>query len=1125
MRCTKCGAKSNTGRKFCTACGSPLSTRCPKCGAENVPLSAYCEDCGSALTPDASPAALISNQIKPTSTEIRFTSVQPGASLATDGERKTVTALFADIKGSTELTRDIDPEEARAIIDPALKIMIDAVRRYEGYVVQSLGDGIFALFGAPLAHEDHPQRALYAALDMQKALRDQAARLETQGKPTLEARIGINSGEVVMRTVETGGRVEYTPVGHVSNLAARMQTIAPAGGIAISEETRRLVEGYFELRGLGPTEVKGVAEPLNVYEVTGLGSLRTHFQVSARRGLTKFVGREHEIAEMKRALSVALGEQGQIVALVGEAGAGKSRLVHEFKAMLPSESKLLEAYSVSHGKASPYQPAIELLNDYFGIRAEDDEQRRRERVSAKITAIEPALNDTLPYLFMLLGIPETTDLLAQMDAQIKRRRTLEAIKRILFRESLTQPLVVIFEDLHWLDSETEALLKLLADSLAVARILLLVNYRPEYRCEWGSRSYYTELRIDPLGQDEAESLLTSLLGDAAELEPLRRLIIERTGGNPFFIEEMVQTLFEQGVLARNGVVTLARAVTEIKVPSTVQGVLASRIDRLPQRGKDLLQTLAVIGRESSLGLITSVSPDAKEELELMLSDLQLAEFVYEQPALADTEYIFKHALTQEVAYNSILIERRKQIHTRIGQALESLFKGRLDDHLSDLAYHYARSTDIPKAIEYLQRAGELALARSSFRDAVDKLNSAIEFTRSLPAGNEQTRQEMVLQLLLGSALTGFKGYGSADREAAYRRAAQLCHQTEENRDLFPVLWNLCQLNIQRAELETARELGYEALRLAERLQDPTLIGPAEYNLGEICFWAGEPFKSLEHCERAGALYDLGAQSSTAWLYGMDLLAMNSCVAAFAEFMLGNPDQALNRTRAARERAGRNPHLFSRTYALTGVAGSYVLSRAVDETKEVAEQAIAVCTEHGLTELLAWAKCLRGLALVGQGMPSEGIAELTEGIEVSDSVGLQVSRTMFVCFLAEGYAKAGNRERASQLLAEAFDRASRTGERFYECELHRLQGEVDLMGDRPNTKAAYNRFRAAVELARKQGTKAWELRATVSLARLLAKQDDGNEARTMLAEIYGWFTEGFDTADLKDAKALLDELSA
>jgi class 3 adenylate cyclase len=466
MRCTKCGTESTTGRKFCAACGSPLTNRCSKCGAENAPLSAYCEDCGNALADNPAPAALISTQTTPTSTELRFTAAQPEAALATEGERKTVTALFADIKGSTELLRDLDPEEARSIIDPALKIMIDAVRRYEGYVVQSTGDGIFALFGAPLAHEDHPQRALYAALDMQRALREQVARVAAQGKPTLEARIGVNSGEVVMRTVETGGRVEYTPVGHVTNLAARMQTIAPAGGIVITEDTRRLVEGYFELRGLGPTEIKGVAEPLNVYEVTGLGPLRTHFQVSARRGLTKFVGREREIAEMKRALSLALGGQGQIVAAVGEAGAGKSRLVYEFKGRLPSECKLLEAYSVSHGKASAYLPVLALLYDYFDIKDTDDKTQRRDKIESRLSALDPALKDMLPLLYTLVGLHEGPDPHAQMDAQIKRRRTLDAIKRIIIRESLNQAVVVIFEDLHWLDSETQALLDLLADSIA-----------------------------------------------------------------------------------------------------------------------------------------------------------------------------------------------------------------------------------------------------------------------------------------------------------------------------------------------------------------------------------------------------------------------------------------------------------------------------------------------------------------------------------------------------------------------------------------------------------------------------------------------------------------------------------
>src|SRR3984957_4997920 len=398
--------------------------RCAKCGSENPESKRFCGDCGTALSPV--PAA----QSQSDSADATTTDLSIEATLLPEGERKTVTALFADLKGSTEVMADLDPEEARAIIDPALRIMIDAVRRYEGYVVQSTGDGIFALFGAPAAYEDHPQRALYAALLMQQQLREHGERRAAAGHAALEARIGINTGEVVVRTVETGGRVEYTPIGHTANLASRLQTIAPTGSIAVSEHTRRLVEGYFEMRALGPTAVRGISEAIEVYEVIGLGSLRTHFELSTRRVLTKFVGRESELEQMRRALELAVARQGQVVAVVAEAGTGKSRLYYEFKATLPAACKVLEAYSVSHGKASAWLPVLELLRKYFGLADGDDAAARREKVSATLAALEPALQDPLPYLFGLLGIVEGPDSLAQMDPQIKKHSTLAAIKRI-----------------------------------------------------------------------------------------------------------------------------------------------------------------------------------------------------------------------------------------------------------------------------------------------------------------------------------------------------------------------------------------------------------------------------------------------------------------------------------------------------------------------------------------------------------------------------------------------------------------------------------------------------------------------------------------------------------------------
>ena len=744
MICAKCSNDNPADASFCEGCGAKLELVCPTCSTLASPGARFCKKCGTALA--------ATHPAGPTESLIRVIADADTASEAIEGERKTVTALFADIKGSTELMRDLDPEEARAIVDPALKLMIDAVHQYDGYVVQSTGDGIFALFGAPVAHEDHPQRAVHAALAARDDLRRRGEELRRQGGAGVEVRIGINTGEVVMRSVQTGGHTEYSPIGHAINVASRMQSAAPADGIVVSAETQHLVEGYFELRALGPTELKGIAGPIDVYEVMGTGALRDHFDVAARRGLTKFVGREDELEQMRRALEQAMGGHGQIVAVMAEAGTGKSRLVYEFKATMPTSCKVLEAYSVSHGKASAWLPVLELLRDYFAIADTDDAATRREKIRAALAALDPALQDTLPYLHGLLGIVEGPDPLAQMDPQVKRRRTLDAIKRIVLRESLNQPVVVIFEDLHWIDDQTQALLDLLADSIANAHVLLLVNYRPEYRHEWTNKSHYVQLGLNPLGRESAEVLLAALLGEGVDLNPLKRLVIERTGGNPFFIEEIVQGLFDEGALVRNGAVKVTRSLPQLRLPSTVQGILAARIDRQSGEHKQLLQTLAVIGRESSFGLLTQLAPHLDTQLERMLAELRAAEFIYEQPSATGVEYVFKHALTQEVAYNSLLIERRNQLHERVGQALESIFADQLDDHLTQLAHHYSHSDNLDKAVEYLGRAGQQALQRSSHLDAIDRLNAAIDLLKKLADSSERDRRELPLQLTLGPAL-------------------------------------------------------------------------------------------------------------------------------------------------------------------------------------------------------------------------------------------------------------------------------------------------------------------------------------------------------------------------------------
>jgi class 3 adenylate cyclase/predicted ATPase len=1123
MRCAKCGSENPVGKKFCGDCGASLANRCSQCGADNPPDKPFCGDCGAALLTH-NPTAR-SRALSRPGPEIATTTEQAKAPTTVEGERKTVTALFADIKGSTELMREIDPEEARAVIDPVLQLMMDAVHRYDGYVVQSAGDGIFALFGAPVAHEDHPQRAVHAAIAMRDALRRRDVDLP--GRPAAEVRIGINTGEVVMRLVHTGGHTEYTPVGHAANLAARMQSVAPAGGIVISEDTRRLVEGYFELHELGPTEVKGVAEPVKVYEVLDAGQLHGHFDLAMRRGLTKFIGREGELKQMVHALELAHGGHGQIVAVGAEAGTGKSRLFCEFKATLPAECKVLEAYSVSHGKASAWLPVLELLHDYFGIQEADDPATRREKVRAALAALDPVLWDTQSYLFALLAIPESPDPLAQMNAQIKRKRMMEALKRIVLRESLKQPIVIIFEDLHWIDDQTQALLDVLADGIANAHVLMLVNYRPEYRHEWTNKSYHSQLRLDALGRKSATEMLSTLLGDGVELNPIKRLIIERAEGNPFFIEEMVQALFDQGAIVHNGAVKVARSLSQVRLPPTVQGLLASRIDRLSPAHKELVQMLAVMGRESPLALIKQVASPGDEELEPALSALQASEFIYEQPTAAGIEYTFKHALIQEVAYNSLLSERRKLLHELAGAALESLYALQLDDHLSELAHHYRHTDNASKAIEYLQRAGQQAMQRSAHGEAISSLTAAIDLVQQLPDSPDRIQRELHLQLAISPALMVVKGFGSPEMAHAFTRAHELCEGLDETPEFFPTLWGLWLVHWARAELPMAVELAKQLIQQAQQEEDRTHLLLAHLAQAENFLWIGEMLSAHEQFEMALSFYDRDRQQQLISLYyGHDAVVRTLGVAALVLGALGYPEQAFNKVEQVLALADELHHPQTFAFAQLILAMVYHDLRQASATKAAAETLITFSEEQGWGgDYSGVPTIFRGWAMASMGNHEEGIAVMRQGLAMYRTTGVKVSQPYLICPLAEACVEAGRLDEGLAALTEASTAVERNGNHYYEPEMHRVRGELALKRHEGNVAEAEACFRRAIEVARKQHARIFELRAANGLARLLALQDKRDEARTMLAEIYSWFTEGFDTADLKDAKALLDELSA
>jgi len=702
MQCRRCQHENSSRAKFCEECAAPLARTCSNCGTQVSPTAKFCPECASPVnTGAARPRFAAPGVYTPKHLAEKILT----SKAALEGERKQVTVLFADLKGSMELLADRDPEEARKLLDPVLEQMMEAVHRYEGTVNQVMGDGIMALFGAPLAHEDHAVRACYAALRMQESVKKYAEEVRRSHAAVVKIRVRLNSGEVVVRAIGSDLHMDYTAVGQTTHLAGRMEQIADPGAIVITPGTLALAEGYVEVKSLGPVPVKGLAEPVEVYEVTGAGSVRTRLQAATRRGLTRFVGRDTEVEQLRRAQQLAGNGRGQVAAIVGEAGVGKSRLFYEFTHSHRLQGWLvLESASLSYGKATSYLPVIDLLKGYFKIHEQDDLREIREKVTGKLLTLDEALKPAVTALLALLDVPVDDIGWQTLEPGQRRQRTLDAVKGLLLREAREQPLLLIFEDLHWIDSETQALLDGLIESLGSARLLLLVNYRPGYQHTWGSRTYYSQMRLDVLPAESAGELLEALLGDDPGLGPLKQLLVRR--GNPFFLEETIQTLVETGTLVgERGRYRLTQPVQTIQVPATVQVMLAARIDRLLPEDKRLLQVAAVIGKDVPFALLQAVAELPDDALRRGLDHLQDAEFVYETRMFPDPEYAFKHALTHEVSYGGLLQDRRRDLHARIVDAIETLHRDRLGEQIERLAHHALRGELGDKAVLHLRQAG------------------------------------------------------------------------------------------------------------------------------------------------------------------------------------------------------------------------------------------------------------------------------------------------------------------------------------------------------------------------------------------------------------------------------------
>jgi len=1103
MRCSRCQAENREGLRFCEDCGARLAATCPSCGAEVAPGKKFCGSCGTPVAAAQPESRYASPQ---TYTPKHLAEKILTSKSALEGERKQVTVLFADLKGSMELVADRDPEEARKLLDPVLERMMEAVHRYEGTVNQVMGDGIMALFGAPIAHEDHAVRACYAALDMQAAIRRHAEELRrSQGVP-LDIRVGLNSGDVVVRAIGSDLHMDYTAVGQTTHLAARMEQVAHPGTTVLTADTLRLAEGRVEVKLLGPVPVKGLEAPVEVYELTGAGPLRSRLHAAAARGLTRFVGRETELEQLRQALGRAVAGHGQVVTVVGEPGVGKSRLVWEVTHSHRVHGWLvLQAGSVSYGKATSYLPVVELLKSYFAIENRDGPRAVREKMTGKLLTLDRALEGSLPPLLALLDVATDDSQWLALDPLQRRRRTLDVLKRLLLRESQVQPLLVVFEDLHWIDSETQALLDGLVESLPAVRLLLLVNYRPEYQHQWGSRTYYTQLRLDPLPPESAEQLLGALLGPDTGLDPLKRMLIARTEGNPFFLEESVRSLVETRALTgERGAYQLARPLPAIQVPATVQAVIAARIDRLCAADKTLLQTASVVGKDVPLGLLQAIAELAEDELYAAIGRLQAAEFLYEAGIFPEIEYTFKHALTHDVAYGSLLQNRRRALHVRIVETIERIYADRLAEHVDRLAHHAFLGKDWAKAVTYLQQAGAKAFARSVHREAVSCFEDALTALTHLPETRETVEQAIDLRFDLRNALLPLAEWGRI--EGYLREAEALARTSNDQRRLGSVLGYMSGLHLNTGgRANDVRAFAQQVEAIGASLSDvPLQVAGRYYHV-----WLGALSGDYRGTERlCRTLMDSLPGDLSRERFG--LVAYPAVVSraflarALAE--LGVFDEGRDHGQEAVRLAEALDHPFSLIWAclnlghLEGLRGEFI--RATMPL----ERAVALSREWNIAYLTPIAMAALGHVYAGSGRVREGVSWLQQALTAYASAGIGYLHSMSTVRLGEAYLLAGRVEEARACGARAVVLARERGERGHEAWAHRIVGETASHHDCPDVAGAEAHLATSTALASELGMRPLVARCRLSLGKLHGRAGDRRAATEHLTTAMSMFRE-------------------
>ena len=1055
-------------------------------------------------------------------------SVLPAAPVrpASEAERRQLTVLFCDLVGSTQLSGQLDPEDLRAVVRAYQAAAAEVIQPYAGHIAQYLGDGLLVYFGYPTAHEDDARRAVHTGLGIVQAIVTLNIRLAAQYDVQLAVRLGIHTGPVVVGQMGGGGRHEHLALGETPNIAARLQGLAPANAVVISAVTARLVQNTFALEGLGTHTFHGVTEPMAVRRVRGLLATPSRDEEFFPAGVPLLVGREEESGLLRRRWEQSKAGAGQVVFISGEAGIGKSALVEGLRAQVRAEGLLRMAYRCSpYHTASALYPIITHLERLLQFAPEDSATTKLTKLEAGLRPSGLPLAEVVPLLAALLSVPLPMERYAALmvTPQQQKQQTLDTLVAWVAAEAERQPVLVAWEDLHWADPTTLEVLGLLVEQAPTVSMLHVLTYRPEFSPPWPPRSHITPLVLNRLERLQVEALITQRAGGKPLPAEVVQYIVAKTDGVPLYVEELTKMLLASPLLREEAdQYVLTGPLRTVAIPDTLQDALMARLDQL-KTAKEVAQLGAVLGREFPYELLQAIAPQDEKTLQAGLAQLVGAELLYQRGRPPRARYIFKHALIQDAAYASLLKSTRQQVHQQVAQVFEARFPALVETQPELVAQHYTAAGCAEQAVRYWQRAGQQASDRSAHVEAISHFTTGIEILKSLPETPERAQQALTLHIALGAALQMAKGMAVPEVEHTYTQARALCQQVGETPELVPVLFGLWRFYLVRSQLHTARELGDTLLRLAQRTDDPALSVSAHYALGGTWLFLGALPAARQHLEAGIAHYTPDQRRAPVFRMGHDPGVACRVHVAQTLWLLGYPEQALARLRDALALAHELSHPPSLAFARLQAAWVSQLLRDVPAVHEHAEATVALAVEHGLPFWAAGGRSFRGWALAMQGQGEVGMAQVHQGVTAWRATGAALLVPYFCTMLADVAAHLGHLEDGLQALAEAHTLVEQHEERYWEAEVCRLRGVLLLRQTGTSQAEAETWLQRALDVARRQEAKSLELRAAMSLSRLWQRQGKCQEAYDLLAPIYGWFTEGFDTADLREAKALLEAL--